>query len=54
MGCDLHGHDNELVTVYDHVHTKNNGNFRGCNEFTCLIISNFLNNICIIKCVRTI
>ena len=25
MWCDLHGHDNELVMVYDHVHIKNNG-----------------------------
>ena len=22
--CDLHGHDNELVTVYDHEHIENN------------------------------
>ena len=25
MWCDLHGHDNELITVYGHVRIKNNG-----------------------------
>ena len=24
LSCDLHGHDNELVTVYGHVHIKSN------------------------------
>ena len=29
MWCDLHGHDNELVTVSDYVHIENNRNVLG-------------------------